>query len=68
MEDPYKKPKSFEETYPRYPFSPLVRLGIGLGKLLRHLLIRWRANRTAPESPGPKIARPSAGDTRRAAE
>ena len=29
--------KSFEETYPEYPFSELVRMGIGIAKLIVRL-------------------------------
>ena len=35
MEMPEKAPESFEDTYPRYPFADLVRLGLGIvGRLL----------------------------------
>lgn len=30
----FEAKKTFEETYPKYPFSELVRLSIGLGKWL----------------------------------
>lgn len=32
-----KTNKSFEATYPRYPFAGLVRLGIALAKFFRGL-------------------------------
>ena len=49
MEDPDIKPKSFEETYPRFSFSPLVRLGLVLARSLRRLLDRRDAGETVRE-------------------
>ena len=34
MGEPRPTPKSFEETYPDYPFSNLVRAGIGLAEIV----------------------------------
>ncbi len=43
--------KTFEETYPSYPFSELVRLSIGLGNLLARVLRKSASNasRTLPD-------------------
>ena len=40
MENPRKTPKSFEETYPRYPFAPLVELGIAIAAWLKRVTTR----------------------------
>ena len=39
---------TFEETYPKYEFSELVRLGIALGGILRSLRFRKAAAHSAP--------------------
>ncbi len=34
MQKPSETPKSFEETYPHYPFAELVGLGIAVAQLI----------------------------------
>ena len=34
MGKPHPTPKTFEETYPDYPFSNLVRAGLGLADIV----------------------------------
>jgi hypothetical protein len=61
MEKPPEAPKSFEETYPQYPFAELVRLSIALSKwLLRSLdALAWKGHvanpRAKPRRPGPGL-------------
>ena len=47
----FEAKKTFEETYPRYPFSELVRLSIGLGNLLARMLGKHssKASRALPD-------------------
>ena len=35
-------PKSFEETYPRYPFAALVRLAVKLSRLVKRVFAAYR--------------------------
>ncbi|MFQ5775103.1 MAG: hypothetical protein ACE5GS_11340 [Kiloniellaceae bacterium] len=45
---------TFEATYPRYPFAPLVSLGIALARLM----VRARDGRAAGSArPGNRVAR-----------
>lgn len=44
--------ESFENTYPRYPFAPLVRMAIALGRLIA-LATRSDGRRTAAPSVRP---------------
>lgn len=50
QEPPQEQPASFEETYPRYPFADLVRLGTALAAIF----LRWRWGRRG-ERPRPRI-------------
>ena len=50
---------SFEETYPRYPFSDLVRFGVMTAKFFRRLLDRRQAARSNTENPGAGVAHAS---------
>lgn len=36
-------PKSFEETYPRYPFAALVHLAVGLSRMIKRVYAAYRA-------------------------
>ena len=54
----YEEDATFEETYPRYPFSELVRLSVALGGLVARRLGRRRAQ-TPKTLPDPK-PRPAA--------
>ena len=46
MGKPHPTPKSFEETYPDYPFSNLVRAGIGLAEIVDKRRRRRREGRS----------------------
>jgi hypothetical protein len=48
---------SFEDTYPKYPFSELVRLGVDLGQ--------WIARRADRRALDEQRADPSVGSTSR---
>ena len=46
---------TFEDTYPKYPFAPLVRLALVAGTWIRGMLNRAKAPRpAAPRAPGKK--------------
>ncbi|MCG8690523.1 MAG: hypothetical protein MI806_04870 [Minwuiales bacterium] len=45
MEMPEKAPDFFEDTYPRYPFADLVRLGLGIAGWLLALRRRLATER-----------------------
>ncbi|MGI9414256.1 MAG: hypothetical protein ACR2PM_11340 [Hyphomicrobiales bacterium] len=51
MQDPHDDPDSFENTFPRYPFSELVRLAL--------MLAGWIGRRRAAEERRDRTARPS---------
>jgi hypothetical protein len=43
---------TFEETYPKYPFSELVRLGLAAGAWVLRMLHLAKTPRPAPRDPG----------------
>ena len=46
MGKPRPTPKSFEETYPDYPFANLVRAGVGLAEIVGNRRRKRRETRS----------------------
>lgn len=58
MTESNSKPPGFEETYPKYEFSELVRLSIGLAALWRGLGIERRRRASDKELAGRRARHP----------
>jgi hypothetical protein len=43
---------TFEDTYPKYPFSELVRVGLAAGRWILRMLHLAEASRPKPRDPG----------------
>lgn len=55
MQEPRPPKRTFEDTYPRYPFAPLVTLAITLARWwVRHRAARAAEHRSARKGPAPK--------------
>lgn len=63
MEKTRETPKSFEETYPEYPFAELVRLGLSAAQWIVRARRKLRADRghAQRQSPAPLNAGPVSG-------
>jgi hypothetical protein len=57
MSESREQSNSFEQTYPKHPFSELVRLGVALGK--------WIARRDDQRARDEQQADPSVGSANR---
>jgi hypothetical protein len=53
------KPPTFEETYPRYEFSELVRLGIACAVLVRRCLDRKAVIPAIRQAELPQVTAPT---------